>query len=168
MKITKRNLTEIILHENFSPICGVVLGLFFAVVMITGMVLAGEVEEVRQVVPAKPLEGMAKKVTIVRVVDGDTLDVQITLEIRVRLLDCWAPETRTRDLDEKARGMASKQYLQGLVEDGSAVLYVPWESNKISDVFTFGRVLGHVWTEGVNLSEEMVRAGHATVEKVEE
>ncbi len=40
-----------------------------------------------------------------------------------------------------------------------------WETNKVADMFTFGRVLGYVWVDDVNLSEEMVRSGHATKEK---
>ena len=38
-----------------------------------------------------------------RVLDGDTIEVEIRRTIRIRLLDCWAPETRTRDLEKILR-----------------------------------------------------------------
>ena len=51
----------------------------------------------------KPPEGFTTKATVVRVIDGDTVDVSITRRLRVRLQDCWAPETRTRDIVEKQK-----------------------------------------------------------------
>ena len=53
---------------------------------------------------------------VLRVVDGDTVDAQIDLgfkvhhNIRVRLYGINAPESRTRDLEEKARGKACLLY----------------------------------------------------------
>ena len=52
-----------------------------------------------------------------RVVDGDTIDVVIDLgfsilhKCRVRLFGIDTPESRTRDLDEKARGKLAKDFL---------------------------------------------------------
>ena len=54
---------------------------------------------------------------IKRVVDGDTVDVIIDLgfdifyKSRVRLYGIDTPESRTRNKDEKVRGLMSKQYL---------------------------------------------------------
>lgn len=54
------------------------------------------------------------KAKCVRVVDGDTMDVEIDLgfeirhKVRVRLLEVDAPETRTKDLEEKKRGIIIK------------------------------------------------------------
>jgi len=39
------------------------------------------------------------------VVDGDTITVELKIPVRVRLLDCWAPETRTKDAEEKKKGI---------------------------------------------------------------
>ena len=56
---------------------------------------------------------------IVKVVDGDTVDVDIDLGFgvwmrneRVRLYGIDAPESRTRDKEEKKYGLASKKYVQ--------------------------------------------------------
>ena len=52
-----------------------------------------------------------------RVVDGDTLDATIDLgfdtwkKIRIRLVGINTPESRTRDLEEKARGLAAKDFV---------------------------------------------------------
>ena len=55
------------------------------------------------------------KAIIRRVVDGDTVDVTLDLGFnilynsRIRLHGIDAPESRTRDLEEKARGLAAKE-----------------------------------------------------------
>ena len=82
-------------------------------------------------------------VSIDRVVDGDTLDCRIDLGFsvfvkkRVRLMgiDTW--ESRTRDLEEKKKGLAAKSRLIGLLqaEDGEFTL-------RSYGVGTCGRVLG--------------------------
>ena len=61
-------------------------------------------------------------VTIVKVVDGDTVDVDIDLGFgmtykkqRVRMVGIDTPESRTRDLVEKKFGKASKKHLKRLL-----------------------------------------------------
>ena len=59
---------------------------------------------------------------VVRVIDGDTVDVMIDLGFnvwianRIRLFDIDAPETRTTDLEEKERGKQTKARLEELLE----------------------------------------------------
>ena len=54
------------------------------------------------------------KAKLDRVIDGDTIDVNIDLGFdiqikkRVRFAGINSPESRTRDLEEKARGLAAK------------------------------------------------------------
>ena len=59
------------------------------------------------------------KCKILRIVDGDTVDVDVDLGFgiwmhkeRVRLLGIDTPESRTRDKEEKRFGLLSKKYLQ--------------------------------------------------------
>ena len=54
---------------------------------------------------------------VTRIVDGDTLDVDIDLGFstkltkqRIRMLGIDTPESRTRDLEEKSRGLLSKKF----------------------------------------------------------
>ena len=63
---------------------------------------------------------------IVKVVDGDTIDIVIDLGFnlskkeRVRLAGIDSPESRTKDLEEKELGLESKEFLKRRLEDGKA------------------------------------------------
>ena len=115
----------------------------------------------------QPPIGITTKGSVVNVVDGDTVDVEVTRTIRVRLRDCWCPETRTRDLEEKKKGLAAKDHLEGLLEDSNdVILFIPADSEgDIKDVFTFNRVLGYIFIDSENVSARMVTDGHATAKK---
>ena len=105
---------------------------------------------------------------IKKIVDGDTLDVVLDLgfnifhSCRVRMAGIDTPESRTRDLDEKARGKLAKEFLKNWVTE--------YENNKKNIVIKtkkekakgkFGRVLGELWVEGVNVNEDMIQSYHA-------
>lgn len=116
--------------------------------------------------PAPPL-GLTARAIVDRVIDGDTLDVFITIPVRVRMIDCWAPEVRG---GEKLDGLASKALLEQMAPVGAEVrVNVPTTHvDALAQAFTFGRVIGNVWRIGdeESLSELMVSAGAATREKV--
>ena len=116
--------------------------------------------------PAPPL-GLTARATITRVVDGDTVDVTLTIPVRVRLLRCWAPEITGI---EQFAGHRAKEALERMAPVGSRVhVQVPTDqADSLSSVLTFGRALGRIWREGDDddLSSLMVAAGHATTEKV--
>lgn len=116
--------------------------------------------------PAPPL-GLSARGTVERVIDGDTLDVLVLgMPCRIRLLECWAPETHG---EEKERGERSKAHLEKLAPVNSAIhVWIPTQdARRLQDVISLGRILGHVWREGddESLSQHMVRAGMATTEK---
>jgi len=113
-----------------------------------------------------PKLGHTVDVRIIRVLDGDTVEVEFKHRAKVRLLDCWAPETRTKDLSEKRRGILAKRFLTGLAEGRDARLEIPGNVD-IGKMFSFGRILGDLWLEGNDetLSSQMVNAGHATEKK---
>ena len=66
---------------------------------------------------------------LVRVVDGDTCDAMIDLgfnvwvknRIRFYGVDTW--ESRTRDLEEKAKGLEAKEYVKDLLENSDEVKF---------------------------------------------
>ena len=64
------------------------------------------------------------KAKLVRVVDGDTVDAMIDCGFstfkkeRIRLYGINAPESRTRDKEEKKRGLAAKARLKELIKEG--------------------------------------------------
>ncbi len=125
----------------------------------------------------EPPKGITTDCKVVRVVDGDTVDIEITRTLRIRLLDCWAPETRSSDPNEKAKGYDSKKYLHNLLNEKfyndlaarkskQVTLFIPAdEKGEIKDNFTFSRVLGRLFVDGQDVSELMVKAGKATEKK---
>ena len=85
------------------------------------------------------------KVKIIKVVDGDTVDVDIDLGFgvwlhkeRVRLYGIDTPESRTRDKEEKKYGLAAKEYLKEKLKTGQPLLR-SFGNGK------FGRILGELW-----------------------
>ena len=106
------------------------------------------------------------KAKLDRVVDGDTVDAYIDLGFdisvhkRIRLAGIDSPESRTRDLEEKARGLASKDRLINLLKDGKFTL----ESKEVGK---YGRVLGNltVYPDNpdlpINVNQKLVDEGHA-------
>lgn len=108
----------------------------------------------------RPDPGLALIGHVDEVIDGDTLDVSITYTVRIRLLDCWAPESRGASRDA---GMAAKSHLIRLAADKDCVVQVPMGVD-VKRSLTLDRFLGRVWLAGddTDLSTHQVRAGHAT------
>ena len=102
--------------------------------------------------------------TLDRVVDGDTVDAMIDLGFdtwvhkRIRLQGIDAPETRTRDLDEKAQGFIAKGRLTDLLEASNGEFVVVSHG-----VGKYGRCLGTIIIENENINELLIREGLAEV-----
>jgi len=105
--------------------------------------------------------------TLVKVLDGDTIDAYIDLgfdlkikkRIRYMGIDTW--ESRTRDLDEKKKGLAAKARNKELLEGGTFKV-VSHGTGK------FGRVLGEVFIENSltdgglqSVNQILINEGHA-------
>ena len=97
-----------------------------------------------------------------RVVDGDTVDAMIDLGFdtwvhkRIRLLGIDAPETRTRDLEEKERGFATKERLVDLLEAAGGLFVLHSHG-----VGKYGRCLGTIYVEDENINELLLSEGLA-------
>lgn len=123
--------------------------------------------------PSTPTEPPEPRLTlpgqVVGVVDGDTVDFEVRLVVRVRLLagdeECWAPESRTKDAAEKKLGLASTDSLKRLALGRSGSLSLPLVSRRLIDYMTLERLLGNVWVDGQSLGAAQVRAGHASTTK---
>ena len=98
---------------------------------------------------------------VVRVIDGDTVDVDIDLGFgvwlhkeRVRLYGIDTPESRTRNLTEKALGLKAKDRL---IELCTGTLKV-----KSLGKGKYGRILGIPYTaEGEDICQKLISEGHA-------
>ena len=84
-------------------------------------------------------------VEVTRIVDGDTVDVDIDLGFgmvykkqRVRMMGIDTSESRTRDLEEKFYGLASKAHLTKLLKEQKVQL-------QSHDKGKFGRILGELY-----------------------
>ena len=89
-----------------------------------------------------------------RIVDGDTVDVTLDLGFdihffsRVRLYGIDTPESRTRNKDEKARGLLSKKYLVESIADKEVVIKTKMKDSRGK----YGRVLGEIWVGRKNIN----------------
>ena len=100
------------------------------------------------------------------VVDGDTIDVLIDLGVdilfasRVRLAGIDTPESRTKDLAEKALGLEAKEYLKKALKDAKSVVI---KTEKMDSSEKYGRILGWVYINGdtVSLNDTMINDGYA-------
>ncbi len=110
------------------------------------------------------------KCKILRVVDGDTVDVDIDLGFgvwmhkeRVRMMGIDTPESRTRDRVEKAFGLASKDRLKELLPIGSIqVLKTEIDRSGEDKKGKFGRILGDFLVDDDRrCTDILVEEGHA-------
>ncbi len=100
------------------------------------------------------------------VVDGDTIDVLIDLGFdilfasRVRLAGIDTPESRTKDLREKALGLESKEYLKKALKDAKSVVI---KTEKMDSSEKYGRILGWIYVndDTVSLNDMMINDGYA-------
>ena len=108
--------------------------------------------------------------TIDHLVDGDTFDCTVDLgfnishKIRVRMYGINTPESRTRDLEEKARGLESKKRLMELLEEKSDMLVLATKEKG-----KYGRYLGTVFADEnagngeqqKNINRQLIEEGYA-------
>ena len=109
------------------------------------------------------------KCKILRVVDGDTVDVDIDLGFgvwmhreRVRMMGIDTPESRTRDKVEKKFGLASKARLKDLLPIGSIqVLKTEIDKSGEDKKGKFGRILGDFLVDDKKCTDILIKEGYA-------
>jgi micrococcal nuclease len=113
------------------------------------------------------------KCKCLRVVDGDTIDAEIDLGFkvyireRIRFYGINTPESRTRDLEEKARGLAAKQFLKDILTKSKNKFIL---ESMVDKKGKFGRILGTLYVEyqkegesidKINVNQYLIDNGHA-------
>tara|TARA_R100000908_G_scaffold13571_1_gene4912 strand:- start:848 stop:1195 length:348 start_codon:yes stop_codon:yes gene_type:complete len=102
------------------------------------------------------------KAKTLRVVDGDTVDAMVDLgfntwkKVRIRMHGINAPESRTRDLEEKKLGLAAKARLIEILNgvDNEFILIS-------HGVGKFGRCLGEILINNKNsVNKQLIKEGH--------
>ena len=106
--------------------------------------------------------------TVVKIIDGDTVDVDIDLGFgvwmkkqRIRMYGIDTPESRTRDLVEKKYGLAAKEFLTGMLDDEAGITLKTYKDKEGK----FGRILGELWRNtdfaDQSINEYMIEKHHA-------
>jgi len=104
------------------------------------------------------------KCTVLRILDGDTLDVDVDLGFsvalkkqRIRMYNIDTPESRTRDKEEKVRGLLSKEFLKQFCPVGSDIRLISHGKGK------YGRILGEIFAvNGMgSINQYMCNEGYA-------
>jgi len=111
------------------------------------------------------MEPFCYNAKVVRIVDGDTirLDIDLGFDIilrnqSVRLYKVDTPECRTRDLKEKAAGLLAKDIVQDLIAIGERVFI----RTKLDTKGKFGRLLGTIiTTDNININEHLIDNNYA-------
>lgn len=100
--------------------------------------------------------------TVRRWVDGDTVDVDIDLGFgliyhnqRIRLFGIDAWESRTRDLEEKKKGLAAKEFVNQVAPVGTKIKLKTFKEGK------YGRILGEIYLGETMLNTLLTEKGHA-------
>ena len=105
------------------------------------------------------------KAKLLRIVDGDTIDALVDLgfdtwkKVRIRMMGMNAPESRTRDLEEKKRGLAAKDRLGEILSLENENFFIL----KSHGVGKYGRCLGEIFVEEskISVNQTMINEGHA-------
>jgi len=108
------------------------------------------------------------RVKVVKIVDGDTVDVDIDLGFgvwlkkeRIRMFGIDTPESRTRDLDEKKYGLMAKDYITRLLDDEGGIVL---KTHKDAEG-KYGRILGELWRTtdfaDTSINDLMIKNHHA-------
>jgi len=108
------------------------------------------------------------KCKIIKIVDGDTVDIDLDLgfgvwlrDERVRIMGIDTPESRTSDKVEKVFGLAAKDRLNSLL-GSEAILLSQVTKGGENMKGKFGRILGDFKTiNGDTVTEILMKEGHA-------
>lgn len=133
------------------------LGVFWWLAIVLAVVAVGAVISYFQGDPTEGHSEDAEAATVVRVVDGDTLVVELDgEEERVRLLNIDTPETVHPSEPVECLGPESSAYMEELVSPGDQVV-LEFDQERTDH---YDRLLAGVYADDVFINAEMAREGY--------
>lgn len=123
-----------------------------------------------------PPLGACVRGTIIRWIDADTVEVQLSFlgfKNKLRLREVWAPELRSKNEEQKRHALEGKEFVNERWPPGTKIIvHMPTENaDGIEDVLSFARVLSWFWERGSEqdsvptINEQIVNAGYAKIKK---
>lgn len=106
-----------------------------------------------------PVVDYAYRATVLRVIDADTLDVEVDVGFRMfarmplRLYGCNAPERYTQE------GAEASNYVTSLL----GKIPCPVIVETVKPIDKYGRYLANVFIGDIDLGQELISSGHAVV-----
>ena len=109
-------------------------------------------------------EPFSYNATVVKIIDGDTVDALIDVGFsimtkkRIRFRGINTPESRTRDMDEKVKGLAAKERVDQLLSENDNKFIL-----KSYGVGKYGRCLGELFVDAheESINQVLINEGHA-------
>ena len=110
-------------------------------------------------------EPFSYNATVVKIIDGDTVDALIDVGFsimtkkRIRFRGINTPESRTRDVEEKIKGLAAKDRVVQLLSENDNKFIL-----KSYGVGKYGRCLGELFVDAheESINQVLINEGHAT------
>jgi endonuclease YncB( thermonuclease family) len=114
----------------------------------------------------KPQSGFITDAKVLRVIDADTIEVEITRRFPLRLTHS-CPQTDYKvqfNAPEKntAEGQDAIDFVKDLLDDHEVTVFIPaGRSDSLTDINSFNRLLGNIWVDGKGwLTNLLLENGH--------
>ena len=102
-----------------------------------------------------PRPGFASNAKVLRIIDADTIEVEVKRTVKVRLLGCNVPD------DDDVTSAKAFDFVNALIDatDGEVTVFIPAGRHpiRLGDIHSFERILGEIWIDGRNLTDMLVK-----------
>ena len=101
------------------------------------------------------------RATIMKIVDGDTVDVQVDMgfdtfqNMCIRLFGINTPELRSKSIDERIKAQEAKKFVQDKIPVGSKIYIETFKDKKGK----YGRYLANIYEDRPGVAETEILAG---------
>lgn len=113
----------------------------------------------------EPYPGWASKAFVRRIIDGDTIEVEVRKKFAIRVAD---PRGRFNVAElNTAKGKEAKQFVSDLLmpcgEDKKITIFIPAGPGNM-DINSFNRLVGEIWVDGKRFTDILMENGFGKLE----